>query len=67
MSYLRRFCAVAMLVCALAVSAYAGDIPCPGVTSDPPPSEETMTEAQSEADITITEALLTLIEIVLLP
>jgi hypothetical protein len=56
-----------MLVCALAVSAYAGDIPCPGVTSDPPPSEETMTEAQSEADITITEALLTLIEIVLLP
>ena len=25
-----------MLVCAFAFSAYAGDIPCPAVTSEPP-------------------------------
>jgi hypothetical protein len=35
MRYLRQVCAVAMLVCALAFSAYAGNIECPGVTSQP--------------------------------
>jgi hypothetical protein len=35
MRHLRQFCAVAMLVCALAFSAYAGNIECPGVTSQP--------------------------------
>ncbi|HEY6189589.1 MAG TPA: hypothetical protein VIW80_18190 [Pyrinomonadaceae bacterium] len=33
MRYLRQFCAVSMLVCALAFSAYAGDIECPGITA----------------------------------
>jgi hypothetical protein len=36
MRYLRQFCAVTMLVCAFAFSAYAGNIECPGVTSPQP-------------------------------
>jgi hypothetical protein len=35
MRYLRQVCAAAMLTCALAFSAYAGNIPCPGITSQP--------------------------------
>lgn len=38
MRYLRQFCAVAMLVCALAFSAYAGDIECDGHVLSPQPS-----------------------------
>ena len=40
MRYLRRFCAVVMLLCAFSFSAYAGNIPCDGVTSTPPPTTE---------------------------
>jgi hypothetical protein len=36
MRYLSRFCVTALLVSVLAVSAYAGDIECPAVTSQPP-------------------------------
>lgn len=36
MRYLRQFCTVTMLVCALAFSAYAGNIPCPGITDSQP-------------------------------
>ncbi|HEX8142212.1 MAG TPA: hypothetical protein VF553_06415 [Pyrinomonadaceae bacterium] len=36
MRYLRQFCAVTMLVCAFAFSAYAGNIECPGVTESQP-------------------------------
>jgi hypothetical protein len=36
MRCLRRFCAIVMLASLLAVPAFAGDIECPAVTSQPP-------------------------------
>lgn len=65
MNNLRQLCAGLILTLALTSTAFAGQIECPGITQPPP--EEVMSETQSEADITITEALLTLIEIVLVP
>ncbi|HEX8173972.1 MAG TPA: hypothetical protein VF543_02515 [Pyrinomonadaceae bacterium] len=38
MKHLRRFCALATLICAFAFSTYAGNIPCDGIISPPPPS-----------------------------
>jgi hypothetical protein len=68
MRHLRRFCAVFTLLCAFSFSAYAGNIECPGVTSEPPPPEATTSQTQSDAvsDSTITEVLLILVEGVLL-
>ncbi|HVG33924.1 MAG TPA: hypothetical protein VM911_12625 [Pyrinomonadaceae bacterium] len=54
MRYLRQFCAVTMLVCALAFSAYAGNIECPAVTSTPP-------QATGEMQYGITDTLILLI------
>ena len=67
MRHLRRFCAVFTLLCAFSFSAYAGDIPCPAVISEPPPEGgASSTQSSSEADSTVTEALLILLESVLL-
>lgn len=67
MSYLRGFCAVITLVCAFSFSAYAGNVPCDVASQPPPPEEVTSgTQSASEADFTVTDALLVLIEGVLL-
>lgn len=65
MRHLRRFCVVFTLLCAFSLSAYAGDIPCPAVISEPP-SEGITSEPQRDAEADIAEALLILIESVLL-
>ena len=61
MRYLRLFCATAALVCALAFSAYAGNIECPAITQ-PPPQETTDGNIECPA----IQATLTIIQGVLL-
>jgi hypothetical protein len=65
MKNLRQLCMALVLTLSLSVVALAGQVDCPGVTQPPP--EEVTSEMQSGVDITITEALLTLIEVVLVP
>jgi hypothetical protein len=43
MNNLRQFCATAVLVFAMAFSAYAGNIECGGVVNPPPPPSPTAT------------------------
>ena len=69
MRYLRQFCAVATLLCAFSFSAYAGDIPCPAVTAEPPQAtgeipNNVAGEMQNgvESSSTLSEALLVLIQ-----
>ena len=66
MRHLRRFCAVATLLCAFSFSAYAGNIECPAVIQPPPDEITNETQSEGETDSIITEALLVLIEGVLL-
>jgi hypothetical protein len=66
MSHLRRFCAVFTLVCAFSFSAYAGNIPCPGVTSEPPEQTTTAEETEGDMNFPITEIIVTVIDSVLL-
>jgi hypothetical protein len=56
MRCLRQLCATITLICALAFSAYAGDIECPAVTSVPPQST-----VAGEMQNGITDSLLLLI------
>jgi hypothetical protein len=35
MRHLRKFCAAVVLTCAFALSIHAGEVSCPGVTSQP--------------------------------
>ena len=58
MRYLRQFCAVAMLVCALAVSAYAGNIECDILATSPQPT------AAGEIPYGITDVLLVMLAII---
>ena len=58
MRYLRQFCAVTMLVCAFAFSAYAGDIECPAVTSTTPQAAGEM------PTVGITETILLILALV---
>lgn len=60
MSRLRQLCAVFVLTCALAGSAFAGDIHC-GVTDPPPPTAGT----NGDIHCGVTDAVLTLLEGVL--
>lgn len=64
MRILSRFCAVVALVCAFAFSAYAGDIPCPAVTSEPPQVAGDIQNGVQPTDI-VTVTAFTLIETVL--
>jgi hypothetical protein len=59
MRYLHEVCAAAILTCALAFSAYAGDIPCPGVTVSSQPMATGNIECPG-----ITDVLLIMLEII---
>jgi hypothetical protein len=50
MKHLREFFAAALLTCVLALSAHAGEISCPGITS-PPPDSMTMKGAEIECGL----------------
>jgi hypothetical protein len=43
MKKLQQFCAVAVLMLAIALPAFAGDIPTPGVIGQPPPQQSSVT------------------------
>lgn len=53
MKALQRLCAGAVLMLALAAPAFAGHIPCPGVTDPPPPSttQDATTPATDDAGV----------------
>ena len=57
MKSLFRFCAGVVLTLAFAVPAFAGHIPCPGIT-DPPPEER----AAASTERVITETVVTLLQ-----
>jgi hypothetical protein len=70
MKYLSRLCAGVILALSLTLSAYAGHIPCPGITDEPPTTtqatatEETAVgEMQNGAESTdpVTEFLLSML------
>ena len=65
MKHLRQLCAGLILTFALTSTVFAGQMDCPGVTQ-PPPEETSATQSDSQTNSTITEALLVLIEGVLL-
>jgi hypothetical protein len=62
MNNLRQLCIAFILMLVLSATALAGTIDCPGVTQQPTGE----TQSVSEGDSTITEALLILIEGILL-
>jgi len=41
MKYLGKFCAAVILTLSFTLSAYAGHIPCPGITNEQPSEEVT--------------------------
>lgn len=74
MKKFQRFCAAVVLTLMLALSAFAGDIPCPGADNPPPqnltttdpsnPGSGSTTSDEVKVD-PITEAVLSLIQSVL--
>lgn len=74
MKYLSRLCALVILTLSLTLSAYAGHIPCPGITDEPPPPPQeavtgdiscgVMGEMQNGVVLTdpVTDILLSLIQ-----
>jgi hypothetical protein len=60
MRYLRLFCATVTLICALAFSAYAGEIECDGITIQP--SHSTV---MGDIECDLTKMALSLIQTVL--
>lgn len=65
MNNLRQLFAGLILTFALTSTAFAGQMDCPGITQPPP--EETISDTQSATDIAVRDALLILIEVVLVP
>jgi hypothetical protein len=61
MKYLRNFCAVAALTLSFTLSAYAGHIPCPGITEEPPSEEVT---AAGETPNNIMDVLLIMLSLI---
>lgn len=56
MRYLRQLCATAVLICAFAFSAYAGNIECMGIASQSP---ETVTaDGHIDCGLAIAESLI---------
>jgi hypothetical protein len=47
MKYLGRLCAGVILALSLALSTYAGHIPCPGITGEPPPTTQEIATEQT--------------------
>ncbi|HEX8176989.1 MAG TPA: hypothetical protein VF543_18000 [Pyrinomonadaceae bacterium] len=66
MNNLRKLCMALALTLTLSATALAGQVNCPGVMQEPPTPEEIESGTQSEADSMVTDALLILIESVLL-
>ena len=68
MKRLNQFCAGAILMIALAFSAFASDgqIPCEGITSPPPESTTAETTTDGHIDCGLTQAALTIIQSILL-
>jgi hypothetical protein len=59
MKYIGKFCAVVVLTLSFTLPAYAGHIPCPGIT-DEPPSEEITAAGEMQNGITETVILIML-------
>ncbi|MDT5060549.1 MAG: hypothetical protein QOH63_1008 [Acidobacteriota bacterium] len=58
MRKLQQFCAAMALTLALAMSAFAGDISCPGATATPPPPQQSSVTGQiSFPDISTTSEI----------
>jgi hypothetical protein len=67
MNNLRQLCAALVLTLTLSATALAGQVNCPGITQPPPDGLTSETQSSDvETNSTITEALLILIEGVLL-
>ena len=69
MKYLGRFCAGIILALSLTLSAYAGHIPCPGVTDEPQASGEMVTGDMPngvESTDAVTELMLSLLNLLAL-
>ena len=65
MKNLRQLCGVVVLTLALTVSAFAGQIDCPGVVDPPPPPDATATgqvdcPALTEAAVSLLQSILAL-------
>lgn len=62
MKHLRQFCLVATLVCACALSAYAGDIECTGFASPSQPAATGQVDcpALTEAAVSLIQSILAL-------
>ena len=68
MNNLRRLCAGFILTLALAAPAFAGQMDCPGITQQPPPTEVTVAGEMPngvESTGTVTETVFSLIVTVL--
>jgi len=61
MKYLSKICGVAALSLSFTLSTYAGHIPCPGITDEPPSEEVT---AAGETPNNITDVLLIMLSLV---
>lgn len=60
MNNLRLFCATVTLICALAFSAYAGEIECGGVVNPPPPPTGQMNTPLTQAALIVIADLFSL-------
>lgn len=66
MKHLYRICAGVVLMLALSIPAFAGQIPCGGITDPPPPPTETATtEGDGQISTGVVEAVITLLQGVL--
>ncbi len=67
MKHLGRFCAGIVLALSLTLSAYAGHIPCPGITDEPQASEGTVSGDMPngvESTDAVTELLLYILSLI---
>jgi hypothetical protein len=59
MKKLQQFCAAVVLTLALTLSAFAGDISCPGVIDQPPPQQSSATGEMGAPGASATGDILT--------
>lgn len=66
MRHLYKVCAGIVLMLALSVPVFAGQMPCGGITEPPPPqTTEATTEADGQMSTGVVEAAMTLLQSVL--
>ncbi|HEX8493007.1 MAG TPA: hypothetical protein VF658_09215 [Pyrinomonadaceae bacterium] len=65
MKHFYRGCAGVVLMLVLSVPAFAGQIPCGGITDPPPQTTEATTEADGQMTTGVVEAAITLLQSVL--